>query len=182
MSYLQEQEELISQIKLAPNRVWINNYFDLIRQLIIGLDIRYDDPRIVISMPGDYKDKPYIPVSINYRYVLASDFENGEILISFILSDLMDKMPQDIRGKLRKTSYFEHHPNLIENVPPGWYSTSILVLMHSNMLRVAWLQECLTQLLVAKSSIYRKSHRPIIYDAVLYLDFRKMIFDKAFPE
>lgn len=182
MSYLQAQGELIGRIKLAPNRTWINNYFDLVRQLIIGLDIRDDDRRLAIPITKKTFDKPFLPVSINYRYVLAPDIENGELVISFILACNFGGLLKETQLHVKKLSEFERHPNVIEIDPPWWCSTKLDYFMQSNILRVAWLQECITQFGVAKSSTYRKSHKPIVYDAALYQDFREMILDKAFPE
>lgn len=182
MSYLQAQEEFIGRIRLAPNRVWISNYLDLVRQLIIGLDIREHDPRLAITIPLKTYDKPYIPVSINYRYVLAPDNENGELVISFVLGKKYDSLSKEIQEKVKDKGDFKPHRNLIEPNPPGWFSTNLGFFMQSNILRVAWLQECINQLAAAKSSAYRKSHEPIIYDAALFLDYRAMILDKAFKE
>ncbi|CAD7770462.1 MAG: hypothetical protein KIIPBIDF_00176 [Candidatus Methanoperedenaceae archaeon GB50] len=61
--------------KLAPNRKWINDYFDLAKDLIeFNAVLKSNDPRLVMSITK----RGRIPIIINQRYVLNPEY-NGKI-------------------------------------------------------------------------------------------------------
>jgi len=74
-NYKESHQRLVTCIKkLAPNRKWINDYFDLAKDLIEFTGLKSNDPRLVMSITK----RGRIPITINQRYVLNPEY-NGKI-------------------------------------------------------------------------------------------------------
>ena len=63
---MNEYELLVKTLQQFGNRLWLNQYFDLLKKLLTELNIEDIDPRLAISLR---KDKT-LPVNIGQRYVL----------------------------------------------------------------------------------------------------------------
>lgn len=63
---MNESDLLLKTLHQFTNKVWLNQYFDLLKQILNDLDLDDTDPRLALSVR---KDKT-IPVNIGQRYVL----------------------------------------------------------------------------------------------------------------
>jgi hypothetical protein len=72
-------ELLIKTLQQAPSREWIEQYLDLVKEVIEFAELENDDPRLVLSL----KPRRNLPVTINGRYVL-SGFRKHKPLVGFI--------------------------------------------------------------------------------------------------
>lgn len=61
--------------KLALNRKWINDYFDLAKKLLEYTILKSNDPGVVMSITKRNR----IPIIINQRYVLSPEYNGKEI-------------------------------------------------------------------------------------------------------
>lgn len=60
-------EDLVTVVETAPNRAWINEYFDWLATLLNATDLDKHDDRLVTSIKTDQKS---LPVTISWRYCL----------------------------------------------------------------------------------------------------------------
>ena len=173
---------LLEVIQQANNRDWIEEYLDLIKELIEFTGLDNDDPRLVLSLAKSNR----FPVTINARYVLAG-FRKGKPLVRFIfpydceeITQLITvAMPPEIsshkykyeplRGEDReKTPYFLAFPG---------YPQKLLTLTQ----KAAWKKAILSEVERYERSPYKKSHESIVYDVVVDLNYRKSLLDQVFP-
>lgn len=63
---MNQYEQLIQTLSQYPSRQWVNDYFDLQKQLLTDFQIENDNPRLALSLTTDGK----MPVNIGQRYVL----------------------------------------------------------------------------------------------------------------
>ncbi|RLI94180.1 MAG: hypothetical protein DRO92_03265, partial [Candidatus Altiarchaeales archaeon] len=61
--------------KIAPNREWINDYFDLAKEIIEFTGLKSDDLRLVTSLPKSYNS---LSITINQRWILRYKL-SGEV-------------------------------------------------------------------------------------------------------
>lgn len=167
----ESHNRLIKGIKLTLNRNWINDYFDLVKELIEFTRLASDDPRLVMSITKSGE----IPISINQRYVLKP-YNNGNVGLIMPLEYDSQNYDTDrvvfetkdyfFRNKIREARWlvFERK-NKIE---------------FSEMTRNYWKQAVLVELERSKKSGFRNFHEPVVYEAVMNLSYRNNLLDEAF--
>jgi hypothetical protein len=169
----ESHKRLMECIKLTLDRNWINNYFDLAKELIEFAGLTSDDPRLVMSITKSGK----IPITINQRYVLMP-YYNGNV--GLIMPLEYDSQNYDIDGvvfededyfftnKIREARWLEfERKNKIE---------------FSERIRNYWKQAVLAELERGKKSGFKKFHESVVYGAVMNLSYRNKLFDEAFSE
>jgi 5-methylcytosine-specific restriction protein A len=168
------QAELISKLRYAPGRQWIETYFELARDLLAFTGLLDDDPRLVMSL----RRGKIFPITINHRYVLAAS-TRATPTIGFILEATYSQLPE-IRLKALSTWSFDHlRDERTFNTP---YFLSFETVPELPDFREEWQQAVMIELERRKTSPYRKYHEPLLYDITVDLALRKAIFDEAFPE
>lgn len=166
-------------IQQAPSRDWIEEYLDLLKELIEFTGLDNDDPRLVLSLT----QRKNFPLTINSRYVI-SGFRKTKPLVGFIfpydfeeISQLISlAMPPEIsshkyaplRGEDReKTPYFLAFPGEPQKLlTPGQ--------------KTAWKKAISSELERYERSPYKKFHESIVYDVVVDLTYRKSLLDQVF--
>src|SRR5690349_6419914 len=63
---MNQNQLLIQTLQQFHSVAWINQYFDLLRKLLIELNLENDDPRLALSLNSNKT----IPVNIGQRYAL----------------------------------------------------------------------------------------------------------------
>ncbi|MBD2136605.1 HNH endonuclease [Anabaena sp. FACHB-1237] len=174
------QKLLLEVVQQAPSRDWIEEYLDLVKELIDFTGLGNDDPRLVLSLAKSRR----FPITINARYVLAG-FRKGKPLVRFIfpydfaeISQLITvAMPPEIsshkydplRGEDKeKTPYFLGFPGDPQK---------LLTLKQ----KAAWKKAILSEVERYERSPYKKFHESIVYDVVVDLTYRKLLLDQVFP-
>ncbi|MGE5457359.1 MAG: phospholipase D-like domain-containing protein [Methanococcaceae archaeon] len=167
----ESHNRLIKGIKLTLNRNWINDYFDMVKELIEFTRLASDDPRLVMSITKNGK----IPISINQRYVLKP-YNNGNVgLIMPLEYDSQNYYTDRVvfeakdyffRNKIQEARWLEfERKNKIE---------------FSERIRNYWKNAVLVELERSKKSGFKNFHEPAVYEAVMNLSYRNNLLDEAF--
>lgn len=168
------QARLVSRLKSAPSRKWVETYFDLARELLSFTTLSDDDPRLVMSLPQG----KILPITLNHRYVLAVS-TRARPVIGFILEANYSQLPE-IRSRTVGTWSFDHlRDEYTFNTP---YFLSFETLPEVAGFKEEWQQATLVELARRKTSPYRRYHEPLLYQVAVDPDLRKTILDEAFPE
>ena len=173
-------KQLVERLRLSPNREWINNYLNLIKEVLDVTGFTNQDPRLVTSIP---KSSPwFLPVSVNHRYVLAPCRRNNDFVVGIIYGPEFEHIPE----LQAKTVYYgRFNPLSGENKKDAPFflrfkNPSVPLL--SEDIRRGWIQSILIEKQRAKSSPYRKYHQPIVYEAAMNINYRSAVLSEAFPD
>lgn len=176
--------KLVKYVQLASSQEWINNYFNLARELIEFTGLASDDPRLVMSIT-QYKR---LPITINQRYVLAASFEHrGKPFTSFIVGAQFDQLSEFL-AKASNTWRFDpfFRGEKPEETPYGlWFAgepDSIFLNDSSNKFKEAWKNAVLFELNHARVSGFKKNHKSAVYEAAVNLNYRAEVLDEAFSK
>jgi hypothetical protein len=174
-------QRLVERIRLAPDREWINEYLDLVKELLSFTGFTADDPRLVLSIPSYNK----LPVTINNRYVLrAAFYRRKPATTGFIFGAQSAKIPE-LQAKTVNGGRFDPLPGEEFDDTPYFFRfigspNSIFADAPTNELKDAWIEAILSEMERCKSSSFRKFHEPVLYEAAVNLDYRKAVLDEAF--
>jgi hypothetical protein len=172
---------LVERIRLAPNREWINEYFDLVKELLSFTGLAADDPKLVLSIPSYNK----LPVTINNRYVLSAAFYRQKpATTGFIFGAQSVKIPE-LQSKTVSGGRFDPLPGEEFDDTPYFFRfigspNSIFADAATNELKDEWIEAVLSEMGRCKSSSYRKFHESVLYESAVNLDYRKAVLDEAF--
>lgn len=145
-------ERLIERISRAANREWIDEYFDLLSELIQFARLEDTDPRLSLSIPEFKYER--LPVTINSHYVLAAS----------------------LKKKVKAVGY-----RYGTNIEDFKWSTKSPKYALTPREKAVWKQAVFDELDLGKSSSYRKHHQSVVYRAAVDLEYRSLVLDRAFP-
>jgi hypothetical protein len=172
-------QRLVERVSLAPDREWINGYFDLLKELLTFTGLKNDDPRLVLSIP---KGK-ILPVTINRRYVLAASF-SGIPVTGFIFGEQFRRIPELHSKKARPWRFRPFAGESEEETPYFiWLEkkpSAILSEEITNELEDEWREAVLFEVNHGRTSSFRKFHEPVVYEAAVNLDYRAKVLEEAF--
>ena len=167
------QVKLVSRLRHAPGRKWVESYFDLVKELISFTTLSDDDPRLVMSLPQG----KLLPITLNHRYVLAASIKAGPA-IGFILEASYSQLPE-IRSRAIGSWSFDHlRDERTFNTP---YFLSFEEPPDLAGFKEEWKQATLVELARRRTSPYRKYHEPLLYQVAVDPNLREIILDEAFP-
>lgn len=171
----ENHKKLVETVSRAPNRDWIESYFELAEDLISETTLRSDDPRLVMSLPR----KGTLPVTVNNRYVLVA-FREGEFSTEFILpanqGGVNPYLNQSDRKGRFKAIYDEDESKRpwfvrFEGDPQDAVDDEF---------RRLWLTAVKTEMKRIDKSPYRRYHEPVVYRATEDSGYREQVFKEAF--
>lgn len=166
----ESHKRLIECIKLTLNRNWIDDYFDMAKELIEFTGLTVDDPRLVMSITDRN-----IPITINQRYVLNPKYKSG---FGLIMPLDYDSQNYDADGVLYE-EYFSK--NKIHEAQWIVFERKNKI-EFSERIKNYWKQAVLVELERGKKSGFKKFHEPVVYEAVMNLSYRNKLLDEAFSE
>ena len=169
----ESHKRLIECIKLTLNRNWINDYFNLAKELIEFTGLTSDDTRLVMSITKRKK----IPIAINQRYVLLPN-HNGEVGLIMPL----DYDPQNYNADgvvFEDKGYF--FKNKVQEARWLQFERKNKIVF-SERIKNYWKQSVLAELKRGKISGRKNFHEPVVYEAVMNLLYRNKLLDEAFSE
>lgn len=166
---------LIERVKRAPDREWINGYFDLMKRVINATGLTNEDPRLVTSIR---KGKGLFPMSINNRWVLSPCKENGEWYIRIIYGSEFEYL-QNPLASVSHCSRFDALSGEGTDTPFLPYFKDIGILLEGSWDK-GWLSAAKAELTRARASPYRRHHQPVVYEAAVNLEYRILVLDEAF--
>lgn len=171
----EDHDRLVDTVSGAPNRGWIESYFELAEDLISETGLRSDDPRLVMSLPN----KGTLPVTVNNRYVLVA-FREGESSTEFILpanqGGVHKYVSRAARGGRFNAIYDEDESDRPRFVRFDGDPHDAV----DDEFRRFWLTAVETEMKRIDKSPYRRYHEPVVYKAAEDSKYRKQVFDEAF--
>jgi HNH endonuclease len=168
---------LLQAIKQTPTKEWVEQYLDLIKDLLEFTGLTENDPRLSVSTTKNYG----IAINVNFRQVLTS-FHKGNSWTGFLFSHDFEDLAE-IAAQASISSQFK--PRL-EEVPGETPHILRFDGLPKNVLtsnqNKAWERAVLIELKHGKSSPYKKYHNPAAYKAVGDLKYRALVIQEAFSE
>ncbi|GEM_PF-500144 len=167
---------LLKYLRMAPDRRWIEGYFDLVREVIETSGLSSDDDRLVMTIRTSRR----LPVTINQRYVLAALWKDRSS-VGFSLSKeypipdiLLDRKLYEEEGyEPRKKEPPAEVPRYVEfkldhpsDVPAD--------------LKRVWKEVISREVGHGEGSSHRRYHQPLIYAMAMNPAVRRRVFDDAF--
>jgi hypothetical protein len=178
--------ELVRRASMAPSRQWMDQYFDLIREVLDCAGLTNDDPRLSLTMPRP-RGKGAIPtinVNVNVRYVLTNYLdEEGNVL--GIIHDPSFEYRSDLWGLVLRYGRFEP---LTRPEKAGAPTPFFLRLPSGQFplipepLKQGWLQAVHAEALSRRGGPFRDHHQPVLYRAATDLVYRELVLNEAFPD
>jgi hypothetical protein len=179
MSTDKAYERLVKTLKQSPSREWIEQYLDLVKEVIDLGRFENDDPRLVLSSTL----RSNFPVTINRRYVL-SGFRKGKPLVGFTIpydfEDLSELISQSQPPEFRYRQWKPHPGEIAEKCPyflafEGFPKNRLTPKQKS-----AWKQAILAEMERCSKSNYKRFHDPLVYQIVVDLTFRNTLLNQVF--
>jgi hypothetical protein len=172
-------ERLTKTIQQAPSREWIEQYLDLVKEVIEFAQLDNDDPRLVLSLTP----RRNLPVTINGRYVL-SGFRKHKPLVGFIF-------PHNYRNLSELAKYafppeFSSHQykpiagEIAEQAPYFFEFEGLPKRLLTVEHETAWKEAVLFEAQRYQSSPYRKHHELLFYEAAINIDYRTSLLNEIF--
>ncbi len=171
----ENHERLVETVSRAPNRRWIESYFELAEALLSETNLRSDDPRLVMSLPR----KGTLPVTVNNRYVLVA-FRGGESSTEFILPANQGGVHKYVNQAARDGRFNAIYDEDESDRP--WFvrfegDPRDAV---DDEFRRLWLTAVKTEMKRIDKSPYRRYHEPVVYRAAEDSEYREQVFNEAF--
>ena len=168
----ESHERLIEWIKkMTSNRDWINDYFDLAREMIDFTELTSDDPMLVTSITKN----DGIGIIIGQRYVLKPH-SNGRVGLI---------MPLDYDQQNYNTDRVVHEAedyffrNKIREARWLVFERTDRIKFHENI-KISWKKAVLSELERGKISGFKRYHEPIVYEAIMNPIYRAKLLDETF--
>ena len=162
--------ELIKAIKKTKkDKIWLNKYFDLLKDIFTEFNIEADSSKITMSIRTDLK----MPISIGQRYIIR--LENNENSIGFILPLEFEDVVSDFPNATISEGYF--YTNKVKQALWVEFDSDI-IFSDNQVLFDNWKKAIKHEIDRTMISGYRKSHNPFYYKVVMDLDYRKKILNE----
>lgn len=178
------RERLLERLGLFSSKAWLNDYFDLVQDLLEYTGLDGNDPRLVISLPIGQRVR--LPVIINSRLVLAAfspdDFKS-EGRTREGLGFIFRKSPEDPPEIASRNDYWSFSRGRREEEPPFLLDFEKL----GNIPRPVyflnqWKKIASEEKQHASKSVYRRFHSDIVYRMTVDLPYRHKMLDEAFEK
>jgi 5-methylcytosine-specific restriction protein A len=170
------KDDFIRHIQHFPNRKWADSYLNLLRHILSVTGLANNDPRLVMSIP---KGTWTLPVSINYRYILAAPGAGRHGLVGIIFGPEYENL-FELHATINAEWRFR--PLRGEGLDTPFFLTleNMEYALTNREIRIGWEQAMLTELPRAHSSPFKKFHQPIVYRAAMESFYRQKLLDAAF--
>jgi hypothetical protein len=173
-------QRLVERVRLAPSREWIDQYFSLLRDLLIATGLTNDDARLVTSIPKN-SGGWFLPVTINNRYALAPYRNKTEFQIGIIYGADFLQLPE-LRKQVDHYGYFKQMRGEEQIETPLFLRFNEIsdLMLFDQQFKAGWIDAAKVEAGRAKNSPFRKFHEPAVYEAAMNLSYRKKLLDDAF--
>ncbi|MFJ1490656.1 phospholipase D-like domain-containing protein [Capnocytophaga canis] len=164
------QSELIKAIKkIGKDKIWLNRFFDLIKELLTDLEIEEQSPKITMSVTKDFR----MPISIGQRYVIWAKSQRNKVglILPLEFRDLISGYPA---AEIDEDYFY----NKKKNKEALWVNFGNDVIFYDDhFLFEQWKKAAKVELDRTNYSGYRRAHNPLYYRLVMDLEYRKKILD-----
>ncbi|MCZ2341721.1 MAG: phospholipase D-like domain-containing protein [Bacteroidales bacterium] len=187
------EERLLSRLRLAPNRQWMESWLDLAQTLLETTGLSSDDRRLVISLPNDKE----IPIIIGSRIVLMAfrrerrtdhrlipdyrfhdDHQTVDLILPASYRPRFQQLPRAAHYWFFKKHYSDEQRN--EDAPICLGFTMPAEFTFPAGVRAAWLEAAQQECDRHHSSSYRRKHQPQLYSLICDPAYRRQVLDVAF--
>lgn len=168
---------LVQFLKRAPSQNWIEEYLDLVKELLEFASLDENDPRLSISLAQDYG----IAVTINRRHVLTS-FVDGHYWVGFIFNPTFEEFPKMRNRAVQFEQYNPHRGEIFEKTPCMMRFEGLPKDLLTAKQREAWRKAVFAELNRGKASPYKWRHNSTIYKAIIDPEYRAIVLKKAFSD
>lgn len=172
-------DRLIQVVQQSSSREWIEQYLDLVKEVIDLGKFENDDPRLVLSLTP----RNNFPVTVNGRYVL-SGFRKGKPLVGFTVpcdfEDLSKLIARSEPPEFSSHQWKPHPGEVAEKCPYFLAFEGFPENLLTPKQKSAWKQAVLAEIGRYSKSSYKRFHEPLIYQVVVDLTFRAAFLDGIF--
>ncbi len=168
-------DRLKKTIRQAPEKEWIDGYFELVKELIEFTGLSRDDPRLVLSMPKNGT----LPVTVGQRYALKAFWKHRPV-IGFML-DASYRPPKSIEANIVEWYYFKS-----TGVERSDGDLCFLDFKVSDMrkipqdLKTRWRHLVTKALEGGQKSPYKRHHVDMLYHIVMDKELREALLAEVF--
>lgn len=164
------ETELIKAIKKTKkDKIWLNKYFDLVREILTDLDIDEQSQKITMSVTKDLK----MPISIGQRYIVCPRHRRDAIglILPLEFRDIIVDYPTAV---INEDYFFDKKGNQVAL----WIDfESDVIFSDDNFLFAQWKNAAKTELNRTMYSGYRRTHNPLYYKAAMDFNYRQKIIE-----
>jgi hypothetical protein len=163
-------DDLVEVIETAPSQEWVNNFLDLVAELIEITGVTPDDDQLVMSIRTDQKS---LPISLGNRYCLKGYVEDGEL---GVILPHGSTAVNELQRKGVSTGQFNG-----EEDPPHWHS---FLAPSADDVTVGEYHEDWQQAVEAERERGHKrvrgdAHEPAVYHVATDADYRQRVLSDA---
>lgn len=162
--------ELIKAIKeTKKDRIWLNKYFDLVKEILTDLEVEANSPKITMSITKDLK----MPISFGQRYIVCPRHRKDTIglILPLEFRDIISDYPTAVIND----DYFYDKK---KNQEALWVDfESDIILTDDTFLFAQWKNATRAELDRTMYSGFRKAHNPFYYKAAMDYSYRQTIIE-----
>lgn len=162
------ETELIKAIKKTKkDKIWLNKYFNLIKEILTDLKIDENSPKITMSVTKDLK----MPISFGQRYIVCPRHRRDAIglILPLEFRDIIGDYPNAV---INEKYFFDKKKNqealLVD-------FDSDIVFSEDKFLFSQWKNSAEMEFKRTMVSGFRRAHNPFYYKAVMDLNYRQKI-------
>lgn len=164
------ETELIKAIKKTKkDKIWLNKYFDLVKEILTDLEVEANSPKITMSVTKDLK----MPISFGQRYIVCPRHRKDSIglILPLEFRDIVADYPIAVIND----DYFYDKK---ENQEALWVDfESDIILTDDTFLFAQWKNAARAELDKTMYSGFRKAHNPFYYKAAMDYSYRQTIIE-----
>jgi hypothetical protein len=164
-------EDLVSVVGTAPNRAWIDEYFDWVATLLNATDLDKHDDRLVTPIKTDQQS---LPVTVSWRYCLKGFPSEGKVAAILPAdSAAIDELKAD-------ATYTERFSGNSGTDPYYYQLPASAGDFFIEAFEDDWLQAVQEQCAIDRNAKNPGSHEPAVCIAALDSAYRERVLDDAF--
>lgn len=178
-TYETEEAELLEQLRLFPNREWVETYLDLAKEVVDWVGPEMEGVKLVTAIVSDSTYKLHL--TINYRIVLAAyppSAREAEESMLFILRPKFDRL----YGIDQLDHYWQYDRASNEKEDPSHMVKfySIEEIPDLTYFKEEWKEAVIYELNRAKASSFKHWHSETAYRLIVERDYRKLLLDQVY--
>jgi len=173
--------------RVAPGRVWTEQYLDIARDLLELNELTNDDKRLSLSIIQDKHSRYFLPVTISGRRILFGFYHaqnsqqtvwNAQLSSPSVCLFYNQEAFEELGNKYEE-KIFQKGEREGEKINPQYLYLDAIdsILLFKN----GWQRSVRSQLLSQKSTPNRSSHNPVIYQTIVNLDYRAALLNEVWP-
>lgn len=164
-------EDLVTVVETAPNKEWIDEYFNWVATLLNSTDLEKNDDRLVTSIKTDQKS---LPVTVSWRYCLKG-FPSESKVAAILPPD--SEAINELEAEATYTERFSGSPG----ADPYYYQLPASAGdFFIEEFESDWLRAVQEQCDVDRNARNPGAHEPAVCIAALNPTYRDQVLDDAF--